>query len=386
MPNPRLTLRSLATSASVFAPLIAAALLMGCSKTAPPEEPVRAVKTITIGADSVSYEHEYAAEIKPRIESRLGFRVAGKLNRRAVEVGQHVNAGQLIGELDPTDFVLGAQASKAQVAAALTNRDLAAADLKRYQGLRDQNFVSSAEIERRDATLQAAQASLDQAQSQSNAQGNQTAYTRLVAAAPGVITSVEAEPGQVLAAGTPLVRIALDGPRDAVFSVPEDKVAQIKLGSPVKIRVWAEDRDTTGTVREIAASADPLTRTFAVKVALPDKEALALGSTVYAKPESLETAGAKIIKLPTSALRQENNASAVWVVDKKTMTIRSQPVVVPTADGNDAVIASGLEPGMTVVVAGVHVLQAGQKVTLYQPPASSTATAASSAAASSSAR
>ena len=169
--------------------------------------------------------------MRARVESRLGFRVAGKITRRQAELGQHVKAGQVLAQLDPQDYQLAADAARAQHAAALTNRDLAAADLKRYRDLREQNFISGAELERRETTYKAAQAQLEQAQAQLASQGNQASYTTLVADVPGVITAIEAEPGQVVAAGTPVVRIAQDGARDVVFAVPEDRAALIKPGS-----------------------------------------------------------------------------------------------------------------------------------------------------------
>ena len=183
----------------------------------------------------------------------------------------------------------------------------------------------------------------------------------------GVITAVEAEPGQVVTAGAPVVRIAQDGPRDVVFSVPEDKIVAIKPGSEVAVRVWANGGTAlAGKVREVAASADPVTRTYSVKVSLDAAATPALGSTAYVSPQALSHAGTPVIKLPTSALRKEGAGTAVWVLDKSTMTVRSQPVQIATADGNEAVIAAGLQPGMLVVSAGVHVLSPGQKVTIYQ--------------------
>jgi RND family efflux transporter MFP subunit len=345
----------------------AALLLAGCSPKPAADEPVRAVKVVTISPSTYGAAYEFSGEVKPRIESRLGFRVGGKITRRQVEVGQRVKPGQVLAELDPQDFRLAADAARAQVASAQTNRDLAAADLKRFSALKDQGFISGAELERRDTTLKAAQASLDQAQAQLNSQGNQAGYTRLVADVAGVVTAIEAEPGQVVAAGTPVVRVAQDGARDVVFAVPEDRVADIKPGVAVDVRVWAQARDVAGTVREVAASADPITRTFTVKVTLEDAAALPLGSTVYVKVKSLGDTGAQVIKLPTSALRQEGQATAVWILDEASMTVKSQAVQVVTADGNDAVIGAGLQPGMKVVSAGVHVLSAGQKVTLYRP-------------------
>ena len=275
-------------------------------------------------------------------------------------------AGQVLAQLDPRDYQLATDGARAQVAAARTQRDLAAADFKRYAGLKEQNFISGAELERREASVKSAQATLDQTQSQLASQGNQAGYTRLVADVAGVVTSVDAEPGQVVSAGTPVVRIAQDGPRDVVFAVPEDKVSVMRAGQPVAVRVWSGGEPLAGRVREVAASADVVTRTFQVKVAIDGAAAPPLGSTAYVTPESLSREGVQALKLPTSALRQEGQQTAVWVFDPATSTVRSQPVQVATADGNDVVIAAGLAPGQQVVATGVHVLSPGQKVTVYQ--------------------
>ena len=347
--------------------IAAAAVLSACSKPEPAQEPVRAVKVLSVGVQAFQSGPEFAGEVKPRVESRLGFRVAGKIVRRQAELGQHVKAGQVLAQLDPQDYRLAADAARAQLAAATTNRDLAAGDFTRYSALKDQNFIRGAELARRDTTLKAAQAQLDQAKAQLSSQGNQAAYTTLVADVSGVITSIDAEPGQVVTAGTPIVRIAQDGPRDVLFAVPEDKVAAIKPGSEVAVRGWNANAELTGKVREVGASADPVTRTFPVKVSLDVSDTPpALGTTVSVTPRALSMAGAPVIKLPTSALRKEGDGTAVWVLDKSTMTVKSQPVQIATADGNDAVISSGLAPGMLVVSAGVHVLSPGQKVTIYQ--------------------
>lgn len=347
-------------------PLLLAATLAACSKPEPAPEPIRSVKVLTVGASAFGSAHEFAGEVRPRLESRLGFRVAGKIVQRQAEVGQRVKPGQVLAQLDPQDYRLAAEAARAQVAAASTNRDLAAADFKRFSTLRDQNFISGADLERRETALKAAQAQLEQAQAQLASQSNQAGYTRLVADVSGVITAVEAEPGQVVTAGAPVVRIAQDGQRDVVFAVPEDKVAAIRPNSDVDVRVWANGATVAGKVREVAASADPVTRTYSVKVSLEPSGQPPLGATAYVAPQSLSQAGAQVIKLPTSALRQDGNATAVWVLDKSSMTVRSQPVQIATADGNEAVIARGVEPGMLVVAAGVHVLAPGQKVRIYE--------------------
>ncbi len=359
----------------VFA-LAGTAALVGCSRKEPEPEPIRSVKLLTVGASPLQAQLEYSAEVRARVESRLGFRVPGKIVQRQAELGQHVNAGQVLAQLDPRDYQLSAQAAQAQVNAARTQRDLAAADFKRYEKLKSQNFISGAELERREASLKAAQASLDQANAQLSSQGNQASYTRLVADVSGVITSIDAEPGQVVSAGTPVVRIAQDGARDAVFSVPEDKVALLRVGQEVGVRPWAEGATLTGLVREVAASADPVTRTFLVKVAISGANVPPLGATVYVEPKALSREGVAAITLPTAALFQEGGKSAVWVYDAASGTVKSQVVEIATADGNQAVVAAGLQPGMQVVATGVHVLAPGQKVTVYQPKGTPAAPAA----------
>ncbi len=341
-------------------------LLAACSKPMPTEEPIRAVKVITVGLARSDAAAEFAGEVRARVESRLGFRVGGKIVRRQVELGQRVKAGQVLAQLDPQDYALAAQAARAQVAAAQSSHDLAAADFKRYQDLRARNFISAAELERRDASLKGAAAQLAQARAQASAQGNQASYTALVADAPGVVTAVDAEPGQVVAAGAPVVRLAQDGPRDVVFAVPEDQVAQIRTGAAVEVRAWNGATRTKGAVREVAASADPVTRTFGVKVAIQAQDTLALGSTVTVLLPARQSSAAPVIKLPTSALRQDGKLTAVWVLDKPSMTVRLQPVQIATVDGNEVVLAGGLQPGMQVVVAGVHVLAPGQKVKIFK--------------------
>jgi len=353
--------------------------LVACSRQAPVEEPVRSVKLLTVGVSDLNARAEYAAEIRARIESRLGFRVAGKLTQRQAEAGQRVQAGQVLAQIDPQDYQLAAQAAQAQLAAAQTQRDLSLAELRRFEGLRAQNFISSVELERREAAFKAADATLAQARAQAQSQGNQAAYARLQATTSGVVTGVEAEVGQVVTAGQPVVRLAHDGPRDAVFAVPEQDVMAIKPGQAMQAVLTSTGQVVNGRVREVGASADPVTRTFTIKLALDASEKLPLGTTVNVQTGSVKGAQPAVIKLPTSALRQEGAGTAVWVLDEAAMTVRLQPVQVGTVDGNQVVIVSGLQSGQKVVAAGVHVLTAGQKVTVYVDPAAAPAPAASSA-------
>ena len=339
-----------------------------CSRQEAPQEPVRAVKLITVGAGTLAPSTDYAGEVRARIESRLGFRVPGKLTGRPVEPGQRVQAGQLLAQIDPQDYQLAAQAAQAAVVAAQSQRDVALADFKRFEALRAQNFISGAELERREAALKAAESALTQAQSQLGVQRNQTGYAQLLATASGVVTGIEAEIGQVVAAGQPVVRLAHDGPRDAVFAVPEQVVGAFRVGQTLQATLQASGQAVQGQVREVGASADPLTRTFQVKLALSDSQALPLGSTVNVQAPKVQAPTAQVIKLPTTALRQEGQATTVWLLDEASMTVKPQPVQVQTVDGQEVVIASGLSAGQKVVAAGVHVLVPGQKVTAYNPP------------------
>lgn len=354
---------------SLVAPLALAALIVlaGCSRTEAPKEPIRAVRTLTVGVDSTSAVHDYAAEIRARTESRLGFRVGGKLVAREVNLGDSVRQGQVLARLDGQDLRLGQDAARAALSGAQTQLDLAQADLRRYRELSEQGFIGAAELERREATAKAAQAQLDQARAQSSVQGNQAGYASLLADAAGVVTAVEAEPGQVLSAGTPVVRLALDGPRDAVFSVPEDRLGAVRalIGQPgaVKLRLWGQTDESPATVREVSAAADPTTRTFLVKADV-GRTPVRLGQT--ASIRIAEPRRDDAIRLPLAAVVEAKGQSVVWLLDTATMKVRQQPVQVGGADGNLVLIAAGLKPGDRVVTAGTHVLTPGQQVRLYQ--------------------
>jgi multidrug efflux system membrane fusion protein len=353
--------------------VLGAVVLAACSKPEPAPQPVRAVRTMTVGLASAGASREYAAEVRARTESRLSFRVGGKLVRRGVVLGDTVKRGQTLAQLDPQDLQLGREAAQAALQAAVVNENQARADYTRFKELRDQGFISSAELERRETALKAAQAQLAQAQAQAGVQGNQAAYTTLVADASGVVTGVEAEVGAVVGAGTPVLNLAHDGPRDVVFSVPEDRVHEVRalLGrqAPVRVKLWSGGSDTLpATVREVAAAADPATRTFLVKADIGRSD-VRLGQTATVVMETPKTAG--VNKLPLSAVLEHQGKTSVWVLDTASMTVRAQPIQVAGADGNSVVVAGGLSAGQTVVTAGVHVLSEGQKVKQYIEPTSS---------------
>jgi RND family efflux transporter MFP subunit len=346
-------------------------LLVGCSREVPPPEPLRAVRTVTVSAADAGGSSEFAAEVRARTETRLSFRVGGKLVQRLVEPGQQVRAGQLLARLDPQDLRLGQDAARAALAAAESSQALAAADFKRFKELFDQGFIGAAEFERREAVMKSAQAQLDQARAQAEVQGNQAAYSSLSADVAGIVTGVDVEAGMVVAAGAPVLRLAHDGPRDVVFAVPEDQVAAIQALAATpgrfKVRPWGDAQALLpATIREVSAAADPVTRTFQVKADIGNGGLLRLGQTATVVVDMPRTVG--VTKLPLSALKEEKGTSHVWLVDPTTMTVRLQAVDVIGADGNDAVIGAGLSPGQVVVTAGVHVLTAGQKVKFYVDP------------------
>jgi len=343
-----------------------ALLLAACAPPPPAPEPVRAVRVMTVAADAAGGVQEYAGEVRARVESRLGFRVAGKMTARQAEVGQSVRLGQPLAQLDPSDLKLQQDAALAGLRAAQAAFDFAAADFKRYEELRAQGFISGMELERRETTLKSARAQLEQAKAQADVQGNFAAYAVLTASASGIVTATEAEVGAVLSAGTPVLRLAHDGPRDVVFSVPEDAALGIRalLGrrDALRVRPWGQAGTLPATVREVAAAADPATRTFLVRADL-GAAPVQLGQTLTVQLDLPRRDAAA--RLPLTAVMRQQGQTAVWVLDPASMTVKVQPIVVAGADGNSVMVASGLQSGQRVVTAGVHTLTPGQKVKLY---------------------
>ena len=349
---------------------LASAGLAGCSQPAAPAEPIRAVRTLTIGAQGGELIHEFAGQVQARLESRLSFRVPGKLVARQVNTGDHVVKGQALAQLDATDLRLSQDAARAALEAAQVNHDQNSADFKRYVDLRAQGFISAAELERRDAALKASRAQLDQARSQASVQANQAGYAVLTADADGVVTEIYADPGTVVGAGTPVLKLAHAGPRDIVFSVPEDQLMALRplrgRAGALSVTLWSGGNPLPATVREIAGAADAVTRTFLVRAELP------VGAAELGQTGTVRIAFAPsdaTLRLPLTALMELKGQSAVWLVDRTTMTVRPQVVSVVRPDGDGLVIGGGLKAGDVVVTAGVHVLQTGQKVSFYNDAA-----------------
>ena len=340
----------------------ASLLVSACSKPVEKAEEIRPVRVIKLQSSNVDVDAEFPGEVRARVESRLGFRVGGKIVSRKVDVGSVVTRGQILMQLDPQDLQLAQAQSIAGLRASESNRDLAKAELKRYQDLRDKNFVSQALLDSKETAYKAAQAGYEQAAAANKNQSNQTAYTTLVADADGVVTGVDAEVGQVVAAGNPVVRVAQLGEKEIVIGIPEDKVDTLRRVSDVKVRIWAHPNDLIdGKIREISPIADPVTRTFTAKVSIPAAPAdVRLGMTAYVNFASKTTT--PWIKVPLTALFQDKGGSAVWVVENNTAKL--VPVQTAAPAGNDILLSGGVSNGQIVVTAGVNSLKPGQKVSI----------------------
>jgi RND family efflux transporter MFP subunit len=365
--SPRIPLPRTGVAARPAIPLVLTlvlALLAACSKEAPPPEDVRPVRAMQLAAGGAQTRTEFSGDVRPRYESRLGFRVAGKISARKVDVGATVKRGTLLMQLDPQDLRLGQAQATANLRAAQTNAELARAELKRYQDLRSQNFVSQAVLDQKIAAARSSQASVEAARALSSEQANQTGYANLESDTDGVVTGIDAEVGQVVAPGTPVVRVARTDEKEVVIGVPEDQVDELRKVHEVKVRLWADpNRSIAGKIREVAPVADPATRTYTVKVSIPASEDVRLGMTAVVELVQQASGGAQL-RAPLSSLVQNKGASSVWVIENVNgaQQVRLQPVQVGGVAGNEVILSSGVRPGQQIVTAGVNLLKNGQKV------------------------
>lgn len=338
-----------------------ALVFCACSKPVERVELVRPVRAVTVAPAEHRALVELSGDIQPRYESRLGFRVGGKLIGRQVEVGSVVKRGQLLMQLDPADLQLAQSQAKAALSAADSNLSLARAEAQRYRELRQKNFVSQALLDAKEAAYQSALASHEQASAGLRLQTNQSGYNNLYADAAGVITGIDAEVGQVVVAGVPVIRLARAGDKEVRVSIPEDQVEALRQVSDLKVRLWANPHTgMEGKLRELSPVADPATRTYTAKIALPKAGAeVRLGMTATVQ---FAVPAPAAIRLPLSALVRQQDGTAVWVVDGGKVTLVAVQVAGTT--GNELLVAAGLNRGQVVVTAGVNQLQAGQKVSL----------------------
>ncbi|MFA5123736.1 efflux RND transporter periplasmic adaptor subunit [Zavarzinia sp.] len=337
--------------------LLVSVLLGACGETSPPQAPLKLVRTLIVGAGDTAIngvDRSYSGEVRARIETTLGFRVAGKIVERRVDAGAAVKAGQVLARLDPADAGLQATQAEAHLA-------LAAADLARYRDLKARNYISASALDARETTFKAAQAQAALAK-------NQAAYTQLVADRNGVIQQVLAEPGQVVSAGQTVFRMAQDGEREIAIALPESEVAGFKSGQAAEVSFWAASgaaaKPVAGRLREISPVADPVTRTFAARVSLKDADPqlpLGITATVRFPGGTAGAVGAPGLIVPLTAIFQQGERPAVWIVGAGN-TVKLQPVGISAYTDSGAVVAGGLAGGEQIVAAGVNLLAAGEKV------------------------
>ena len=336
-------------------------VLASCSRPVEKVEEIRPVRAMVVAAGTGKTIIELAGEIQPRYESQLGFRVGGKLIARKVEVGTLVKRGQVLMQLDPLDLQLAQSQAKAAVSATESTLALAKADLDRYRELRQKNFVSQALLDAKEAAYKSAIASHEQANAGLKVQANQSSYSTLYADADGVITAVQAEVGQVVAAGTPVVKLARTAEKEVRVSIPEDQIEVLRQVTDLAVKTWANSNVAiSGRLRELSPIADPATRTYTAKISLPRAgPEIRLGMTATVQFAVPALPG---IHLPMTALVNSKEGTAVWVVESG--VVKLVPVQVASATGTDVLIAQGLSAGQSVVTAGVNQLRPGQKVSL----------------------
>jgi len=339
----------------------------GCgAEEAPPEPDVRPVRTITVEELPGGEQVTLTGRIEAQEEVSLAFRVSQRLIERRVNVGDRVEAGQLVARIEATTLDNAVQAARANLAAAQAAAADARLEFDRQRSLFERGVAPRARFERAQAAREAAAAQVDAAQAQLATAREQRSYTELFADAPGTVTAVGAEPGEVVAAGQMIVRVARQDGRDAVFGVPA-RVKEAAGGLDPEVTVaLASDPSvtTTGRVREVSPQADPVTRTFAVRVGLADPPAaMRLGSTVTG---SIQLAGGGGIRIPASALTSADGQPAVWVLDVDSGIVSLRSVVVEQSGLFDVTVSEGLAPDEVVVTAGVQTLRPGQKVRLLQ--------------------
>jgi len=344
--------------------LVGSALLVGCNgHDAAPQPEIRPVRAIVAHAEVWSEFPSQVGEIRAHTESDLGFKIAGRVVARQVDLGAIVHKGDVLARLDEQDQRNQLTAAQADVAAAQAKLIQTGAEERRYAQVLSRGLVSKSVY---DAALQArdsARAAVHAAEAKRRLAQDQLGYAVLRAPEDGAISAIGAEPGQVVAAGQMVVRLAHLDKKDAVFTLSESAVLRLPPHIEVEVHLLdAPQVKARGKVEQIAPNADPLTHTYTVKVGLSDPpEAMRLGMSVVG---SVRLTGQQVIPLPASALFEQDGKPAVWVVDPQKGTVDLVKVVLARTDADRVLVANGLADGATVVTAGVQLLWPGRKVRL----------------------
>jgi RND family efflux transporter MFP subunit len=351
--------------------------LPGCKPAQTPQEvpePIRPVRVVTVeerpGGETVTLTGTVAAQE----DVALAFRIGGQLIERSVNVGDQVSTGQVVARLDPSTWSDAVQTARANRAAALARLVEARNQVERFEPLLPRGFVSRQMFDQAVEARNAAQALVDAAEAQVTTAETQLSYTELMADGPGVVTARGAEPGEVVAAGRMVVRLARKGGRDAVFDVPARVKEQGHADLEVAVAMSTDAKVAAqGRVREVSPEADPVTRTFQVRVGLSEPpEAMRLGSTVTG---TVLLGGNPGMVIPAAALTASQGAPAVWVMDPAAGTVALRNVEIAGFELDRVLIAAGLSNGELVVTAGVQSLRPGQRVRLAGAPPPSAADA-----------
>ncbi len=344
--------------------------LVGCANRAE-NQPPRQVRVVRVAAGAPEAPARFAGEVTARRESELSFRVAGKLVSRRVEVGERIRKGQVLAQLDPSDYRLAVENLRAQLAASRAEREFAREDLARYGELSAQNFISQPELDRRRTIFRSAAEKTAALQAQWEQARHQLAYTDLIADRDGVVTAVKAEAGQVVAVGQTVARLAQLDEKEVSIQIPEHRLAEVEVGQRVEASLWADgERRFLGRIREIAPAADPASRTYSVRVTLLEgQESAQLGmtATVWLRQD-----GAPIV-IPLSSvftLPSDPGQPRIWRVDELRRTVGSVPVRLGELAGGDRIAVAGVAEGELIVSAGVHRLQESEAVRFQADAAS----------------
>jgi RND family efflux transporter MFP subunit len=334
--------------------------LAGCSQKReqdPRTEP-ELVRIVAVSSSSGA-DPAFTGAVSARVESDLGFRVPGKVTKRLVDTGQFVRAGQLLMTIDRTDYVHAITARAETVTAAKAKAVQAAADEARYRGLVKSGAVSASIYDQIKAASDAAQAELAAAKAQEQVARDEDDYSQLIADADGVVIETLAEPGQVVAAGQTVVKLAHSGPREAAVNLPE--TLRPALGSTAYATLYGSTMRVPVRLRQLSNAADPQTRTFEARYVLEGATAQApLGATVTVHLSG--GAGTEMLQIPASSIVDRGKGPGVWVLNQPASTVSFQPVQVRQLDEELATINGNLRPGQEVVALGVHLLHDGERV------------------------
>lgn len=336
------------------------------------EAPLVRVATIQ---GAVAASRTFTGAVAARVQSDLGFRVAGKVLERLVNTGQTVKRGQALMRIDSVDLKLAANAQQEAVAAARARAQQTAQEEARYHDLRGTGAISASAYDQVKAAADAAKAQLNATEAQAEVARNASRYTELVAVADGVIMETLVEPGQVVNAGQVVVRVAHAGHREAVIQLPE--TLRPAIGSVGQATLFGNEGVTVQTkLRQLSDAADRLTRTFEARYVLDGELANApLGATVTIQIPDAHTAAQDGLAVPIGSLFDAGKGPGVWVIEGEPAKVSWRPVTVQRLGDDGARIAGQLKLGDRVVALGTHLLREGEQVRV-----ASQATAASAGA------